>query len=57
MHLAQDLLLTTDLTVAVVARRVGYDSEEAFSRGFKRARGRSPGSSRRCGSILDRLNP
>ncbi len=46
MHLAQDLLLTTDLTVAAVARRVGYDSEEAFGRAFKRARGRSPGSSR-----------
>jgi AraC-like DNA-binding protein len=46
MHVAQDLLLTTDLTVAAVARRVGYDSEEAFGRAFKRARGRSPGSSR-----------
>ena len=46
MHLAQDLLLTTDLTVAAVARRVGYQSEEAFGRAFKRARGRSPGSSR-----------
>jgi AraC-like DNA-binding protein len=44
MHLAQDLLLTTDLTVAAVGRRVGYDSEEAFGRAFKRARGRSPGS-------------
>ena len=46
MHLAQDLLVTTDLTLAAIARRVGYDSEEAFSRAFKRARGRSPGSSR-----------
>lgn len=46
MHLAQDLLLTTDLTIAAIARRVGYDSEEAFGRAFKRARGRSPGSSR-----------
>jgi AraC-like DNA-binding protein len=42
MHLADDLLATTDLSVAAVARRVGYDSEEAFSRAFKRARGRSP---------------
>ncbi len=56
MHLAQDLLLTTDLTVAAVARRVGYQSEEAFGRAFKRARGRSPGSSRGPVSILDRLN-
>jgi AraC-like DNA-binding protein len=42
MHLADELLVTTDLTVAAIARRVGYDSEEAFSRAFKRARGQSP---------------
>ena len=42
MRIAQDLLATTDVTVASVARRVGYDSEEAFSRAFKRAYGRSP---------------
>ena len=39
MHLAEDLLATTDIGVAAVARRVGYDSEEAFSRAFKRAHG------------------
>jgi AraC-like DNA-binding protein len=42
MHLAEDLLATTDLGVAAVARRVGYDAEEAFSRAFKRAHGQSP---------------
>ena len=42
MHLAEDLLATTDLGVGVVARRVGYDAEEAFSRSFKRAHGESP---------------
>src|SRR4029453_691481 len=42
MPLAQDPLATTDLTVAAIARRVGYDAEEAFSRAFKRAHGRSP---------------
>jgi AraC-like DNA-binding protein len=42
MHLAEELLATTDLSVAVIARRVGYDAEEAFSRAFKRLRGRSP---------------
>ena len=42
MHLADELLATSDLTVFTVARRVGYDSEEAFSRAFKRARGLSP---------------
>jgi AraC-like DNA-binding protein len=42
MHLAEDLLATTDLGVASVAHRVGYDAEEAFSRAFKRAHGDSP---------------
>jgi AraC-like DNA-binding protein len=41
-HMAQDLLATTDITVAAIARRVGYDAEEAFSRAFKRSQGRSP---------------
>ena len=43
MHLADDLLASTDLGLASVARRVGYDSEEAFSRAFKRNRGTPPG--------------
>jgi AraC-like DNA-binding protein len=42
MHLADTQLRTSDLTVSDVARRVGYQSEEAFSRAFKRARGQSP---------------
>jgi AraC-like DNA-binding protein len=42
MRMAQDLLATTEVTVAEIARRVGYDSEEAFSRAFKRAHGQSP---------------
>jgi AraC-like DNA-binding protein len=42
MHVAKDLLAETDLGVVAVARRVGYDSEEAFSRAFKRAYGRAP---------------
>ena len=32
-----------ELAVATVARRVGYESEEAFSRAFKRVHGISPG--------------
>ncbi|TAK70351.1 MAG: AraC family transcriptional regulator [Actinomycetota bacterium] len=44
LHLARDLLSTTDLGNATVARRVGYEAEEAFSRAFKRAYGRSPTS-------------
>ena len=42
MHLAEDLLSTTGLTIFDIARRVGYVSEEAFSRAFKRERGLSP---------------
>ena len=42
MHLAQDLLATSELAVFDVGRRVGYTSEEAFSRAFKRERGLSP---------------
>jgi AraC-like DNA-binding protein len=44
MHLAEDLLATTETGVGAVARRVGYDSEVAFSRAFKRAHGQSPSS-------------
>ena len=43
MHVAEDLLASTDLGVAAVSRRVGYDAEEAFSRAFKRSHGSSPG--------------
>jgi AraC-like DNA-binding protein len=42
MHLAEELLVATDMGIFALARRVGYDSEEAFSRAFKRARGLSP---------------
>jgi AraC-like DNA-binding protein len=42
MHIAEELLATTDLTVSTVARRVGYDSEEAFSRAFKRSHQLAP---------------
>jgi AraC-like DNA-binding protein len=42
MHLAEELLDTTELGVVPIARRVGYESEEAFSRAFKREHGASP---------------
>ena len=44
MHVARDLLSSTDLGVVGVAHRVGYDAEEAFSRAFKRSVGSSPGT-------------
>jgi AraC-like DNA-binding protein len=43
MHVAEGLLSETDLTVGTISRRVGYESEEAFSRAFKRRHGISPG--------------
>ena len=42
MHLARGLLERADVGVAAVARRVGYESEEAFSRAFNRAHGVAP---------------
>ena len=42
INLASGLLRTTDLGVAEVASRVGYTSEEAFSRAFKRSLGTAP---------------
>ena len=43
MHVAEDLLRSSDLALAAVAGQIGYDSEEAFSRAFERARGQAPG--------------
>ena len=42
LSLASGLLRTTASGIAEIAGRVGYTSEEAFSRAFKRALGQSP---------------
>jgi AraC-like DNA-binding protein len=42
LNLASGLLRTTEFGVTEIAGRVGYTSEEAFSRAFKRALGQSP---------------
>ena len=42
LQIAADLLRTTRLSLANVAGRVGYDSDAAFSRAFKRGLGVSP---------------
>jgi AraC-like DNA-binding protein len=47
MHLAGRWLQTDGLSVAEVAGRLGYGSEAAFSRAFKRVVGDSPGELRR----------
>ena len=47
MQLAARLLSEAGAKVSAVAMRVGYDSEAAFSRAFKRVTGRSPAAWRR----------
>ena len=47
MQVALDWLQTDDVSVAALAARLGYESEAAFSRAFKRTVGVSPGASRR----------
>ena len=42
MHIAKGLLTTTEQTIVAIARSIGYESEEAFSRAFKRTSGDSP---------------
>ena len=42
LNLASGLLRTTGLGVAEIGAKVGYTSEEAFSRAFKRALGQAP---------------
>lgn len=48
MHLALDSLKEERATVAQLARRLGYRSEAAFARAFKRVIGVSPGAVKRA---------
>jgi AraC-like DNA-binding protein len=48
MGLAARLLVTSEASLAEVAHQVGYDSEFAFSRAFKRTRGLAPEPFRRA---------
>ena len=47
MQVAAQSLRTTSLSLARVAERVGYESEAAFSRAFKKAFGTAPATWRR----------
>lgn len=47
LQLAADLLLGSRRTVAAISAEVGYESEAAFSRAFKREQGASPAAWRR----------
>jgi AraC-like DNA-binding protein len=51
MHVARGLLVETDLPVSAIAHRAGYESEEAFSRAFKREHDASPGAWRQANGI------
>jgi AraC-like DNA-binding protein len=46
MHTASLWIRENDVTLSEVASRLGYESEAAFSRAFKRVVGVSPGASR-----------
>ena len=48
MQLAANHLLSGADSVAVIANRVGYESEAAFSRAFKKAVGAPPSQWRKC---------
>ena len=48
MHLARDALTEQGSTVAELASRLGYRSEAAFARAFKRVIGTPPGAVRRA---------
>jgi AraC-like DNA-binding protein len=50
MHVARDWLQHEGLTVTELAGRLGYESEAAFGRAFKRVIGVSPGAIRRQGA-------
>lgn len=47
MQVAADRLTSTRRSVAQIAAEVGYESEAAFARAFKRERGRTPAAARR----------
>jgi AraC-like DNA-binding protein len=48
MHLARRLLIESPLGLAEIASRVGYDSEAAFNRAFRRATGMPPATWRKA---------
>ena len=54
MVVAAELLLATDATLADIAGRVGYQSEFAFGRAFKRHHRVAPGTFKQASSSCQR---
>jgi AraC-like DNA-binding protein len=52
MHAAVTWLREDDATLCELALRLGYQSEAAFSRAFKRFTGLSPGAVRRTSATI-----
>ena len=52
MHFADEMLRARGSSVAQVAERVGYQTEAAFRRAFRRVRGLGPGDLRRRAQLL-----
>ena len=53
MHLADEMLRARSSSVAQVAERVGYQTEAAFRRAFRRVRGLGPGDVRRRAQAVE----
>ncbi len=56
MHLARDLLRESSLGIAEIAGRVGYDSEAAFNRAFRRLVGSPPATWRQVQGLFASVN-
>jgi AraC-like DNA-binding protein len=57
MHVALSWLKEDDAALSEMATRLGYQSEAAFSRAFKRFIGVSPGAARRNGDGAREATP
>jgi AraC-like DNA-binding protein len=57
MHAALTWLKETDASLGELASRLGYESEAAFSRAFKRLLGIPPGAARRNATPMSPSNP
>jgi AraC-like DNA-binding protein len=57
MHKAIEMIRENRLTTAEIASLVGYESEAAFSKAFKKWNGQSPGAYRRSGAGENCLEP